>query len=68
MLIAQNDVHGVRIGDGGGSSAMPEKSNPIAAEILVTPARFNAAQLSARFTPPWSTKTNTPAVPGHWNG
>jgi 3-carboxy-cis,cis-muconate cycloisomerase len=50
MLMAQNEVHEVRIADGGGSSAMPEKSNPIAAEILVTLARFNAAQLSAVHT------------------
>jgi 3-carboxy-cis,cis-muconate cycloisomerase len=32
---------------GGRSSAMPHKSNPVAAEILVTLAHFNAAQLSA---------------------
>ncbi|GAA4170576.1 3-carboxy-cis,cis-muconate cycloisomerase [Shinella granuli] len=30
---------------GGGSSAMPHKQNPVAAEVLVTLARFNAAQL-----------------------
>lgn len=32
---------------GGGSSAMPHKQNPVAAELLVTLARFNAAQISA---------------------
>lgn len=31
---------------GGGSSTMPHKQNPVAAEILVTLARFNAVQLS----------------------
>lgn len=31
---------------GGGSSAMPHKQNPVAAEVLVTLARFNATQLS----------------------
>lgn len=31
---------------GGGSSAMPHKQNPVAAEMLVTLARFNAVQLS----------------------
>lgn len=31
---------------GGSSSAMPHKQNPVAAEILVTLARFNATQLS----------------------
>ena len=30
---------------GGGSSAMPHKQNPVLAEVLVTLARFNAAQL-----------------------
>ncbi|GCA51000.1 3-carboxy-cis,cis-muconate cycloisomerase [Sinorhizobium meliloti] len=32
---------------GGGSSAMPHKQNPVAAEVLVTLARFNATQISA---------------------
>ncbi|RVN80916.1 3-carboxy-cis,cis-muconate cycloisomerase, partial [Sinorhizobium meliloti] len=32
---------------GGGSSAMPHKQNPVAAEVLVTLARFNATQVSA---------------------
>lgn len=32
--------------DGGGSSAMPHKKNPVMAEILVALARFNAVQLS----------------------
>ncbi|NGN42346.1 3-carboxy-cis,cis-muconate cycloisomerase [Mesorhizobium sp. CGMCC 1.15528] len=31
---------------GGGSSAMPHKQNPVAAEVLVSLARFNATQLS----------------------
>lgn len=31
---------------GGGSSAMAHKQNPVAAEVLVTLARFNAVQLS----------------------
>jgi 3-carboxy-cis,cis-muconate cycloisomerase len=31
---------------GGGSSAMPHKQNPVAAEILISLARFNAVQLS----------------------
>ena len=30
---------------GGGSSAMPHKQNPVSAEILVSLARFNAAQM-----------------------
>lgn len=35
----------ILLAGGGGSSAMPHKQNPVAAEALVTLARFNAAQL-----------------------
>lgn len=41
-LMAQSEVAEVRIAGGGGSSAMPEKCNPVGAEILVTLARFTA--------------------------
>lgn len=41
-LMAQSEVGEVTIAGGGGSSAMPEKCNPIGAEILVTLARFTA--------------------------
>lgn len=41
-LMAQNEVGEVTIAGGGGSSAMPEKNNPVGAEILVTLARFTA--------------------------
>jgi 3-carboxy-cis,cis-muconate cycloisomerase len=44
-LMAQNEVAEVRLATGGKSSAMPDKSNPIPAEILVTFARFNATLL-----------------------
>ncbi|OLP62604.1 3-carboxy-cis,cis-muconate cycloisomerase [Xaviernesmea oryzae] len=37
----------IRLSGGGGSSAMPHKQNPVAAELLVTLARFNATQVSA---------------------
>ncbi|WP_454858809.1 3-carboxy-cis,cis-muconate cycloisomerase [Rhizobium binxianense] len=37
----------IRLSGGGGSSAMPHKQNPVAAELLVALARFNATQLSA---------------------
>lgn len=37
----------IRMSGGGGSSAMPHKQNPVAAETLVTLARFNATQISA---------------------
>ncbi|WP_353643324.1 3-carboxy-cis,cis-muconate cycloisomerase [Mesorhizobium sp. WSM2239] len=36
----------IAMGGAGGSSAMPHKQNPVAAEILVTLARFNATQIS----------------------
>ncbi len=41
-LLAQSEVGEVRLAAGGGSSAMPHKLNPVAAEILVALARFNA--------------------------
>jgi 3-carboxy-cis,cis-muconate cycloisomerase len=44
-LMAQNEVAEVRIASGGGSSAMPHKSNPVSAEVLVTLSRFNAGLL-----------------------
>lgn len=36
----------IALSGGGGSSAMPHKQNPVAAEMLVALARFNATQLS----------------------
>ncbi|PWK63724.1 3-carboxy-cis,cis-muconate cycloisomerase [Aminobacter sp. AP02] len=44
-LMAQ-DGSEISLSGGGGSSAMPHKQNPVAAEALVTLARFNATQLS----------------------
>lgn len=44
-LMAQNEIGEVRLASGGGSSAMPHKSNPVQAEILVALARFNAGLL-----------------------
>jgi 3-carboxy-cis,cis-muconate cycloisomerase len=41
-LMAQNTVGEVVLEGGGGSSAMPHKSNPVKAEVLVSLARFNA--------------------------
>lgn len=43
-LMAQQGVGEVTIAGGGTSSAMAHKQNPILAELLVTLARFNAAQ------------------------
>lgn len=36
----------IKLSGGGSSSAMPHKQNPVAAELLVTLARYNAVQLS----------------------
>ena len=41
-LLAQSEVGEIRLAKGGGSSAMPHKVNPVAAEMLVALARFNA--------------------------
>lgn len=45
LLLAQNEVAEVREAEGGGSSTMPQKSNPIRAEALVALARRNAGLL-----------------------
>ena len=47
VLMAQQGVDAIALSGGGGSSAMPHKSNPVLAELLITLARFNATQLSA---------------------
>ncbi|WP_102227043.1 3-carboxy-cis,cis-muconate cycloisomerase [Acidimangrovimonas sediminis] len=46
-LMAQQGIGTIAMSGGGGSSAMPHKQNPVAAELLVTLARFNAVQVSA---------------------
>jgi 3-carboxy-cis,cis-muconate cycloisomerase len=45
LLMAQNEIGEIREAAGGGSSTMPQKSNPILSEALVTLARRNAALL-----------------------
>jgi 3-carboxy-cis,cis-muconate cycloisomerase len=42
LLMAQSEVAEVRFSTGGGSSTMPQKSNPIGAEVLVALSRLNA--------------------------
>ena len=44
-LMAQNELAAVKIAAGGSSSAMAHKRNPVAAEVLVALARFNAGLL-----------------------
>jgi len=46
-LMSQQGIEEISMSRGGGSSAMPHKQNPVAAELLVTLARFNATQVSA---------------------
>jgi len=41
-LMAQNEVGEIKLAGGGSSSVMTHKSNPVAAEVLVALARFNA--------------------------
>ena len=41
-LLAQTEIGAITLKDGGGSSAMAHKSNPVTAEVLVALARFNA--------------------------
>ena len=43
-LMAQQGVDEISLGGGGSSSAMPHKQNPIAAETMVTLARYVAGQ------------------------
>lgn len=45
-LMGQQGIDEVKLKQGGTSSAMAHKNNPIRAELLVTLARFNATQIS----------------------
>jgi 3-carboxy-cis,cis-muconate cycloisomerase len=47
LLLAQNEIGEMREAEGGGSSTMPQKSNPIRAEALVALARRNAVAVAA---------------------
>jgi 3-carboxy-cis,cis-muconate cycloisomerase len=47
VLLAQSDVGEISAGSGGGSSTMPQKANPIGAEMLVTLAKLNSGLVSA---------------------
>ncbi|MCB1475624.1 MAG: 3-carboxy-cis,cis-muconate cycloisomerase [Rhodobiaceae bacterium] len=46
VLMAQDGVGQVRLTEGGGSSAMAHKVNPVAAEVVIALARFNATQIA----------------------
>lgn len=45
-LMAQSEIGEITLSSGGGSSAMPHKVNPVAAETLVALGRFNATLVS----------------------
>lgn len=46
IQLGQSEIAEVHAGAGGGSSTMPQKSNPVAAEALVTLARLNAGDVA----------------------
>jgi 3-carboxy-cis,cis-muconate cycloisomerase len=46
-LMTQNEIGEIKLAEGGGSSAMAHKSNPVRAEVLVALARHNACLLGA---------------------
>ncbi|SHM52871.1 3-carboxy-cis,cis-muconate cycloisomerase [Paracoccus solventivorans] len=46
IQLGQSEIAEVSAGDAGGSSTMPQKQNPVAAEALVTLARLNAGDLA----------------------
>lgn len=45
LLLGQTEVGELSFSNGGGSSTMPQKCNPVSAELLVTLARHNAGQI-----------------------
>lgn len=47
ILMGRSEIAEASAGKGGGSSTMPQKSNPVLAEVMVTLARFNASQVGA---------------------
>lgn len=46
VLMSQSEVAELRPGEGGGSSTMPQKSNPVGCEAVIAAARLNATLLS----------------------
>lgn len=44
-LLSQNEISELRPGSGGGSSTMPNKANPVSAEVLIALARHTGGQL-----------------------
>lgn len=48
-LMSMNEIAEIKTTGAGGSSAMPHKQNPVKSEILITLARFNAANVSGLY-------------------
>lgn len=46
VQLGQSEIGEIAVGSGGGSSTMPQKANPVAAEALVSLARLNAGDLA----------------------
>jgi len=46
LIMVQNDVAEAKLAGGGSSSAMPHKTNPVLAEIIVAQARYCQAQMA----------------------
>lgn len=46
VLLAQSELGEVTLTTSGGSSTLPNKANPITADVLITLARFNATQIA----------------------
>jgi len=47
LIASQDEIGEIRLADGGPSSTMPNKRNPVTAEALVTTARLATGQLAA---------------------
>ena len=47
VLMCQSEVAEIKLAQGGGSSTMPNKSNPVGAELIIALARQNAGLLAA---------------------
>ncbi len=45
ILMGRSESREARAGEGGGSSTMPQKANPVAAETMIALARHNAGQI-----------------------
>lgn len=49
ILLSQTEIAEITAGEGGGSSTMPHKVNPVSAEVLMTMAQHSASQLGSMY-------------------